>query len=47
MDPAQVDPINRHLDTLYPEDVRRRLSEVKGRWDPNRLFRANYTLQAA
>jgi len=73
MDPAQVDPINRHLDvvcdavaewttggsylnfserrasadTLYPDDVRRRLSEVKGRWDPDGLFRANYTLAAA
>jgi hypothetical protein len=73
MDPAQVDPINRHLDVvcdavapwatggcylnfserrapvdaLYPEDVRRRLSEAKGHWDPDGLFRANYTLTAA
>jgi FAD/FMN-containing dehydrogenase len=73
MDPAHVDPINRHLDVvcdavapwatggcylnfserrapvdaLYPEDVRRRLSEVKGHWDPDGLFRANYTLTAA
>jgi FAD/FMN-containing dehydrogenase len=73
MDPAQADPINRHLDVvcdavepwttgrsylnfaerraqldaLYPADVQRRLSEVKGRWDPEGLLRANYTLSTA
>jgi FAD/FMN-containing dehydrogenase len=72
MDPALVDPIDRHLDVvcdavarwatggcylnfserrapvdaLYPEDVRRRLSDAKGRWDPDGLFRASYTLTA-
>ena len=34
------------LDVLYPADTRRRLSAVKERWDPEGLFRANYTLPA-
>jgi FAD/FMN-containing dehydrogenase len=35
------------LDTLFPADTVRRLGEEKGRWDPDGLFRANFTLAAA
>ena len=35
------------LDNLFPADTVRRLGEVKARWDPDGLFRANYTLAAA
>jgi FAD/FMN-containing dehydrogenase len=35
------------LDTLFPADTARRLGEVKGRRDPDGLFRANFTLAAA
>ena len=35
------------VETLFPTDTGRRLSAVKGRWDPEGLFRASYTLPAA
>jgi hypothetical protein len=33
--------------TLFPGDTVRQLGEVKRRWDPDGLFRANFTLAAA
>jgi FAD binding domain len=35
------------FDALFPADTRKRLSEVKARWDPDGLFQANFTLAAA
>jgi FAD/FMN-containing dehydrogenase len=35
------------LETLFPADTAQRLGEVKARWDPDGLFRANFTLAAA
>ena len=32
------------LDTLFPAATRDRLSEIKRRWDPDGVFRANFTL---
>jgi hypothetical protein len=32
------------LDALFPADSRRRLTEVKQRWDPDGLLRANYAI---
>jgi hypothetical protein len=33
--------------TLFPGDTVRQLGEVTRRWDPDGLFRANFTLAAA